>query len=41
MAQWLATEFSLYGLQLQNWMAVSAGIILLFLMYNMVRDYRP
>jgi len=39
MAQWLTAEFSFHGLQLQNWMLVSVGIILLFLMYNMVRDY--
>jgi hypothetical protein len=40
MAQWLAAEFSFYGVQLQNWMPVTAGVILLFLMYNLVRDYR-
>ena len=40
MAQWLSTEFWFYGLQLQNWMPVSGGIILLFLMYNLMRDYR-
>ena len=39
MAQWLTAEFSFHGLQLQNWMPVAAGIVLLSLLYNMARDY--
>jgi hypothetical protein len=39
MAQWFGAEFSFYGFQFQNWMPVTAGAILLLILYNWAHDY--
>jgi hypothetical protein len=31
--QWLVRSFTLFGVQFQNWMAIAAGILALWILY--------
>jgi hypothetical protein len=35
--QWLVRSFSLFGIQFQNWMAVAAGILALWILYHWLK----
>ena len=38
--QWLIREFTFLGIHFQNWMAVAAGIVVLFILYYWLGERR-
>jgi hypothetical protein len=35
--QWLVRSFTLFGIQFQNWMAIAAGILVLWILYHLLQ----